>query len=291
MVWCTYCGQEFSRAEHLDRHVLTHTNVKPYKCSICHFSFKRRDLLQRHYILVHKDTDSPGTPPSAPDAGRPIACVSCAKAKTKCDKATPTCSRCASKGLTCHPRATRRSADAAYRRAKRQLSLYKRPVSIAPRNQGQCQPSDSQTQPQSQHPQSRQPQPQPQQPHPQPPPQPRLTPQLPLSNSHLQPPHLLAPPFYSAPGFSPPFPLGPSFVGLDPPAPDFLTGDAYAWCTGLAAGGLDTAWTGCQAEDTAAGLEARWDTQAPLGKPWGTGPPSPPCSVGSPGGAWGGGLC
>ncbi|KAF2837189.1 hypothetical protein M501DRAFT_937797 [Patellaria atrata CBS 101060] len=124
MVFCTYCGQEFSRAEHLDRHVLTHTNVKPFKCSTCHFSFKRRDLLQRHYQLVHKEADeaSPSELEANAPQRRPIACTICAKAKTKCDKGIPSCSRCISKGLVCESRSTRRSSEAVYRQAKRQLS-------------------------------------------------------------------------------------------------------------------------------------------------------------------------
>lgn len=99
-VFCTYCGQRFSRGEHLERHVLTRTlhlfcihsfrdklitsidtNVKPYKCEICHSSFNRQDLFQRHVRLVHKEnSDSDST-----ERAR-IACQSCAKAKIKCDK-------------------------------------------------------------------------------------------------------------------------------------------------------------------------------------------------------------
>ncbi|KAF2456248.1 hypothetical protein BDY21DRAFT_58967 [Lineolata rhizophorae] len=129
MVFCTYCGQEFARAEHLDRHVLTHTNVKPFKCSTCHFSFKRRDLLQRHFLLVHKETNSAtrSEPDTAHLQRRPIACTTCAKAKTKCDKAIPSCSRCIAKGLKCESRSTRRSSDASYRQAKRHLNSYRKP--------------------------------------------------------------------------------------------------------------------------------------------------------------------
>jgi hypothetical protein len=79
MVFCTYCGQSFTRDEHLERHILTRklhslrsnrtlrpeswspcfhdhwadrwqradTNVKPFKCFTCHMSFARR------YVALH----------------------------------------------------------------------------------------------------------------------------------------------------------------------------------------------------------------------------------------------
>ncbi|KAF2430130.1 hypothetical protein EJ08DRAFT_734405 [Tothia fuscella] len=132
MVWCTYCGQAFTRAEHLDRHVMTHTNVKPFKCTTCHFSFKRRDLLQRHQIIMHKEAeDTSSDQENGTVQRRPIACVACARAKTKCDKSIPSCTRCTSKGLVCEARSTKRSNDAAYRLARRQLSSYQRPIPIA----------------------------------------------------------------------------------------------------------------------------------------------------------------
>ena len=49
---------------------------------------------------------------------RAIACTICAKAKTKCDKAVPSCSRCTAKGLPCEPRSTRRTSDSNYRNTK-----------------------------------------------------------------------------------------------------------------------------------------------------------------------------
>ncbi|KAF1956807.1 transcription factor Cmr1 [Byssothecium circinans] len=115
MVFCTYCGQSFTRDEHLERHILTHTNVKPFKCFTCHMSFARRDLLQRHYTVHGRDANNQeGLPPSAgiipKSAGRtPIACSNCAKTKTKCDKKFP-CSRCAQRNLKCTLRPTRRAS-------------------------------------------------------------------------------------------------------------------------------------------------------------------------------------
>ncbi|RDI82728.1 Heat shock protein [Venturia inaequalis] len=91
------------------------------------------DLLQRHHILVHKEAEEQCSDQEGKIVQRrPIACVACARAKTKCDKLLPSCSRCISKGLLCEARSTKRSNDAAYRLAKRQLSLYRRPIPIAP---------------------------------------------------------------------------------------------------------------------------------------------------------------
>ncbi|ORY06005.1 transcription factor Cmr1 [Clohesyomyces aquaticus] len=114
MVFCTYCGQSFTRDEHLERHILTHTNVKPFKCFTCHMSFARRDLLQRHYTVHGRDQNNqeglPITGIIPKSAGRtPIACSNCAKTKTKCDKKFP-CSRCAGRNLRCTLRPTRRAS-------------------------------------------------------------------------------------------------------------------------------------------------------------------------------------
>ncbi|PIA91701.1 hypothetical protein CB0940_09637 [Cercospora beticola] len=120
MVFCTYCGQSFTRDEHLERHILTHTNVKPFKCFTCHMSFARRDLLQRHYTVHGKDQTGQHEIPAASgmipkSAGRtPIACSNCAKTKTKCDKKFP-CSRCAGRNLRCTLRPTRRVSKNAAR--------------------------------------------------------------------------------------------------------------------------------------------------------------------------------
>ncbi|KAL5384381.1 hypothetical protein PMIN06_004615 [Paraphaeosphaeria minitans] len=57
---------------------------------------------------------------------RAIACTTCAKAKTKCDKAVPSCSRCTAKGLQCEPRSTRRTSDNSYRKTTKHLVSPKR---------------------------------------------------------------------------------------------------------------------------------------------------------------------
>ncbi|KAJ4989661.1 hypothetical protein SVAN01_04878 [Stagonosporopsis vannaccii] len=58
---------------------------------------------------------TPPNPYARDPSRRAIACVTCAKAKTRCDKALPSCSRCISKGIKCDPRSTRRTSDNNYR--------------------------------------------------------------------------------------------------------------------------------------------------------------------------------
>ncbi|KAH8660419.1 hypothetical protein BX600DRAFT_551818 [Xylariales sp. PMI_506] len=124
MVFCTYCGREFSRNEHLQRHVLTHTKVRPFKCAICHLSFTRLDLVRKHY-KVHTRPEVDGVEQAVSESlqngtGRgastlvgqraAVACTACAKTKTRCDQQSP-CGRCRSKGLDCIPRVPRRNIN------------------------------------------------------------------------------------------------------------------------------------------------------------------------------------
>jgi hypothetical protein len=125
MVWCTYCGKAFSRAEHLDRHVMTRKCLfclnrfqfltsNRYQCQAIQMSnllllFQKTvcpkshidqeqhltipsDLLQRHYFLVHKEAEEQSSDQENNSSQRrPIACVACARAKTKCDKFVSSC--------------------------------------------------------------------------------------------------------------------------------------------------------------------------------------------------------
>ncbi|CDK27100.1 unnamed protein product [Kuraishia capsulata CBS 1993] len=50
---CSFCARSFSRSEHKLRHERSHTKEKPFNCTLCHHSFVRRDLLQRHCRTVH----------------------------------------------------------------------------------------------------------------------------------------------------------------------------------------------------------------------------------------------
>merc|ERR1711939_460487 len=45
---CKVCQRAFVRAEHLQRHLLSHENYKPNKCKACDARFARSDVLRRH---------------------------------------------------------------------------------------------------------------------------------------------------------------------------------------------------------------------------------------------------
>ncbi|KAL2812595.1 hypothetical protein BJX63DRAFT_240655 [Aspergillus granulosus] len=45
---CSLCSTQFSRAEHLRRHLRSHENKRPYECTLCRRSFTRRDAKTRH---------------------------------------------------------------------------------------------------------------------------------------------------------------------------------------------------------------------------------------------------
>ncbi|KAJ9597647.1 hypothetical protein L9F63_011481, partial [Diploptera punctata] len=42
------CNTSFSRKSNLILHLRTHTNEKPFKCTICNMSFKQKSNLVRH---------------------------------------------------------------------------------------------------------------------------------------------------------------------------------------------------------------------------------------------------
>ncbi|KAJ5365232.1 hypothetical protein N7517_008118 [Penicillium concentricum] len=45
---CPVCAQAFKKAEHLARHLRSHTKERPFNCPVCHKAFARQDTLLRH---------------------------------------------------------------------------------------------------------------------------------------------------------------------------------------------------------------------------------------------------
>ncbi len=109
---CSTCKKTYNRADHLIRHVRSHTHEKPYVCEMCGKGFARPDLLKRH-TAGHEDEERSPTEGSAtkkrkiatnfnaPQTGRVTqACKACASSKLKCSEGKP-CERCKKKRLLC----------------------------------------------------------------------------------------------------------------------------------------------------------------------------------------------
>lgn len=56
---CNICGKDFSRPNHLKRHLTSHSEEKPFTCDICTKSFVRRDHLMQHQKLHEQQEELP----------------------------------------------------------------------------------------------------------------------------------------------------------------------------------------------------------------------------------------
>lgn len=96
---CSVCQRSFTRNDHLKRHQLQHTGVKPYPCQFCGTAFARSDGLRDHYI----DCPQRGTseiPAIGPSGRRRHACELCISMKLRCDGNSP-CSSCRRRKTKC----------------------------------------------------------------------------------------------------------------------------------------------------------------------------------------------
>jgi Fungal Zn(2)-Cys(6) binuclear cluster domain/Zinc finger, C2H2 type len=122
---CSTCKKTYNRADHLIRHVRSHTHEKPYVCETCGKGFARPDLLKRH-ASGHEDEEKSPTegnsskkrklaPNYNPSQSSRVtqACRQCASSKLKCSEGKP-CERCKKKNLACDeasPDANTKPAD------------------------------------------------------------------------------------------------------------------------------------------------------------------------------------
>ncbi|KAL1900755.1 hypothetical protein Cpir12675_000768 [Ceratocystis pirilliformis] len=100
---CPDCQRQYSRSEHLARHIQSHTLGKRFQCSDCGKAFARTDLLRRH-AQSHKNEDGSKRRrigAGAPRAGRVShACKQCSTARVKCEETKP-CTHCRLRNLIC----------------------------------------------------------------------------------------------------------------------------------------------------------------------------------------------
>ncbi|KAJ5765309.1 hypothetical protein N7520_004868 [Penicillium odoratum] len=99
---CGFCKRHYNRADHLIRHVRSHTREKPYICDVCDKGFARPDLLKRHAAGHAHDRDRKRKRSSsvAKQSRVSQACKACASSKLKCDEEKP-CKRCRERNLHC----------------------------------------------------------------------------------------------------------------------------------------------------------------------------------------------
>ena len=107
MYVCGSCNARYARADHLIRHVRSHTQQRPFVCTVCAKGFGRQDLLKRH-MNGHNVTTSIEAAASKGDGLHNSrhthrvhqACRSCAEKKLKCADEKP-CKRCRERNLVC----------------------------------------------------------------------------------------------------------------------------------------------------------------------------------------------
>ncbi|GFT90394.1 hypothetical protein NPIL_342541 [Nephila pilipes] len=50
---CTICGKSYGQVSYMHRHLLTHSNCKPYGCLLCGLKFLEKSNLKKHYQKFH----------------------------------------------------------------------------------------------------------------------------------------------------------------------------------------------------------------------------------------------
>ncbi|KAL2221529.1 hypothetical protein M432DRAFT_540105 [Thermoascus aurantiacus ATCC 26904] len=100
---CSLCFASFRRLEHLQRHLTSHTDGRPYSCIFCSKSFKRSDVLKRHWRTCRARIEGGRSIPQASSTvkrRRRQVCDNCARLKRACSLGSP-CEACASRQQDC----------------------------------------------------------------------------------------------------------------------------------------------------------------------------------------------
>ena len=94
---CEVCSSTFRRAEHLKRHLRSHSSERPYACATCGKAFARSDILHRHELNHSVSKDRPA---NRLTTGTFRACTACAAARQRCSGGSP-CARCSKRNIDC----------------------------------------------------------------------------------------------------------------------------------------------------------------------------------------------
>jgi hypothetical protein len=98
---CRICKRSYERADHLNRHLKSHENARPFHCSRCPKRFNRADLLSRHLATHDRHSSRDHDRPLIKRTDRAAAaCLACAASKSKCEDQKP-CRRCRTKNIPC----------------------------------------------------------------------------------------------------------------------------------------------------------------------------------------------
>ncbi|KAJ5821907.1 uncharacterized protein N7525_011191 [Penicillium rubens] len=138
LIQCDVCQATFTRQEHLNRHIRSHTTEKPFQCLQCGKSFTRLDVLHRH-------NQSHVSKPLGDRSGKKFrACKECAVSRVRCSRGDP-CERCSQREIQCiYPVAEKRKTQSSLDRrhsSPRPTTSISSSAPGSPANSSQLEPS------------------------------------------------------------------------------------------------------------------------------------------------------
>ena len=52
---CPFCPKIMEHKANMERHIMTHSNQRPFVCTFCGAAFKRKSSWQDHTLRIHED--------------------------------------------------------------------------------------------------------------------------------------------------------------------------------------------------------------------------------------------